>query len=145
MSTFTSDAAVRMAGIDLPPVKVKPFVDIEVLSAIEAEILEDSYVYVHCYLDSDVRDMLIRIWRTTFLVDRNSGSRSKLVHAENVSFAPMWTMVPDGKNYNFLLIFSSLPKSCTHFDLIEEVPSSGGFHITNIQRNTRDVYHIDIR
>lgn len=145
MSTFTSDAAVRMAGIDLPPVKVKPFVDIEVLSAIEAEILEDSYVYVHCYLDSDVRDMLIRIWRTTFLVDRNSGSKSKLVHAENVSFAPMWTMVPDGKNYNFLLIFSSLPKSCTHFDLIEEVPSSGGFHITNIQRNTRDVYHIDIR
>lgn len=145
MSSLSSDAAVRMAGIDLPPVKVKPFVDIEVLSAIEAEILEDSYVYVHCYLDSDVRDMLIRIWRTTFLVDRNSGSRSKLVHAENVSFAPMWTMVPDGKNYNFLLIFSSLPKSCTHFDLIEEVPSSGGFHITNIQRNTRDVYHIDIR
>ncbi len=145
MSTFSSDAAPRMAGIELPPVKVKPFLDIEVLSAIEAEVLEDSYVYVHCYLDNDVRDMLIRIWRTTFLVDRNSGSRSKLVHAENVSFAPMWTMVPDGKTYNFLLIFSSLPKSCTQFDLIEEVPSSGGFHISNIQRNTRDVYHINIR
>ncbi len=145
MTTFSSGAAVRMAGIELPPVKVKPFVDIEVLAAVEAEVLEDSYVYVHCYIDSDARDMLIRIWRTTFLVDRNSGSRSKLVHAENVSFAPLWTMVPDGKNYNFLLIFSSLPKSCTQFDLIEEVPSSGGFHISNIQRNMRDVYHINIR
>lgn len=126
------------------PVKVKPFIDVDVLTAIESEILEDSYVYVHCYIDNNDKDMLIRIWKTTFLVDMNSGTRAKLVHAENVSFAPMWTMVPDGITYNFLLVFSSLPKSCTHFDLLEEVPTSGGFHVKDIQRNKKDVYHVDI-
>lgn len=133
------------ADVTFPPVKTKPFIDVEVLAAVEAETLEDSYVYVHCYIDSDVKDMLIRIWKTTFLVDKNSGARAKLLHAENVSLAPLWTMVPDGKQFNFLLIFPSLPKSCSHFDLIEEVPTSGGFHIANIQRNMRDVYHINIR
>jgi hypothetical protein len=128
-----------------PPVKVKPFIDVDVLTAIESEMLEDSFVYVHCYIDNNDKDMLIRVWRTTFLVDQNSGTRARRVHAENVSFAPMWTMIPDGGNYNFLLVFSCLPKSCTQFDLVEEVPTSGGFHITNIHRNLKDVYHVDIR
>jgi hypothetical protein len=144
MTTSSSDVTAKKGFIAEPPVRIKPAIDIQVLSAIEAEILEDSYVYVHCYLDNDAKDMLLRIWRTTFLVDMNSGSRSKLMHAENVSLAPLWTMVPDGITYNFLLIFSSLPKSCTQFDLIEEVPTSGGFHIQNIQRNMKDIYHINI-
>lgn len=145
MTTYPLNANLRNGLIAEPPVKIKPAIDFQVLAAIEAEVLEDSYVYVHCYLDNDAKDLLIRIWKTTFLVDMNSGTRSRLVHAENVSFAPMWTMVPDGVTYNFLLIFSSLPKSCTQFDLIEEVPTSGGFHICNIQRNLNDVYHINVR
>jgi hypothetical protein len=139
------NVTTNKAGILLPPVNVKPFIDTDVLSAVAAEMLEDSYVYVHCNIDSDAKDMLIRIWRTTFLIDRNSGTRSKLIHAENVSFAPLWTMVPDSRNYNFLLIFSALPKCCKMFDLYEEVPTSGGFNIQNIQRNMNDVYHINIR
>lgn len=145
MTTYPLDNHLKNALLPEPPVKIKPAIDFQVLASIEAEVMEDSYVYVHCYLNNDVKDMLIRIWKTTFLVDDNSGCRSKLVHAENVSMAPMWTMVPDGVRYNFLLVFSSLPKSCTTFDLIEEVPTSGGFHIPNIQRNMKDVYHIDIR
>jgi hypothetical protein len=145
MTSLPIDLTSNKGLITPPPVKFKPSIDIQVLSSIEAEIMEDSYVYVHCYLDNDAKDMLIRIWKTTFLVDMNSGCRSKLIHAENVSFAPMWTMIPDGTHYNFLLIFSSLPKSCTQFDLIEEVPTSGGFHIPNIERNMKDVYHINLR
>jgi hypothetical protein len=135
----------KKADIELVPVKVKPLIDTEVLSAIQADMLDDSYVYVHCHIDSDAKDMLIRIWRTTYLVDRDGGTRSKLIHAENVSFAPMWTMVPDSRNFSFLLIFSSLPKSCMQFDLVEEVPTSGGFHVGNIHRNLNDVYHLTIR
>jgi hypothetical protein len=145
MTTYPLNVTLRNGLIPEPPVRIKPAIDFQVLAAIEAEVLEDSYVYVHCYLDNDAKDMLIRIWKTTFLVDQNSGTRAKLVHAENVSFAPMWTMVPDGVTYNFLLIFSSLPKSCTQFDLIEEVPTSGGFRIHDIHRNMNDVYHINIR
>jgi hypothetical protein len=133
------------APIQEPPVKTKPSVDIDTLHAIDAETLEDSYVYVHCYFRNSHKDMLIRIWRTTYLLDRGSGSRSKLVHAENISFAPVWTQIPDGKTYSFLLIFSALPKSCKLFDLVEDIPQAGGFFIENIARNQSDVYHIDLK
>lgn len=133
------------APVPEPPVKTKPSVDIDTLQAIDAETLEDSYVYVHCYFQNKHKDMLIRIWRTTYLVDRSSGARSRLVHAENISFAPVWTQIPDGKTYSFLLIFSALPKSCKLFDLIEDIPQAGGFFIENIARNQTDVYHIDLK
>lgn len=88
--------------------------------------------------------MLIRIWKTTFLVDRISGTRSKLIHAENISMAPVWTQIPDGREYSFLLIFSGLPKSCKQFDMVEEIAEPGGFLVRNISRNDTDVYHIDV-
>jgi hypothetical protein len=126
------------------PVETKPNVDIEVLTSIDPMILEDSFVYVHCHFENNQRDMLIRIWKSTYLVDKNSGSRSKLIHAENISFAPIWTLIPDNVSYSFLLIFSALPKSCQSFDLIEDIPQPGGFLVKNINRNESDVYHIDI-
>jgi hypothetical protein len=145
MTTHPLNVTTKNGLIAEPPVRIKPAIDFQVLAAIEADMQEDSFVYVHCYLDNDAKDVLLRIWKTTFLVDLNSGTRAKLVHAENISIAPMWTMVPDGVTYNFLLIFSSLPKSCSQFDLVEEVPTSGGFHIPHISRNTNDIYHLNIR
>ncbi len=127
-----------------PPVIAKPYVDPETLTLISADSLEDSYVYVHCHFKNLWSDMLIRIWRTTYLIDTSSAARSKLIHAENITYAPRWTMIPDGMNYTFLLIFSALPKSCSHFDLKEEISQPGGFFIQNITRNEQDVYHIDV-
>jgi hypothetical protein len=117
------------------PDQVKPAIDVEVLESISAETLQDGYVYVHA---------LIRIWKTTFLIDRVSGSRSKLIHVENISFAPVWTMIADQRTHTFLLIFEALPKSCKVFDLVEEITQPGGFHVENIHRNPTDVYHIDL-
>jgi len=126
------------------PIPTRPDVETEVLTSIDPSVLDDSYVYVHCHFQNDGLEMLIRVWRTTFLVDRDSGARSELVHAENISFAPQWTLIPDGKTYTFLLIFSSLPKGCTQFDLIEEIPQPGGFVVQDIPRNQQDVYHVDV-
>ncbi len=125
-----------------PPVKVKPSVDDKVLTSIELSVLDDSYVYVHCSFDNMWREALIRIWKTTFLIDRASGAKSGLVHAENISVAPLWTVIPDNCIHNFILIFSALPKSCSSFDLVEEIPQPGGFVVKAIQRNARDVYHV---
>jgi hypothetical protein len=130
--------------VEEPPVKVKPQVDVEVLSSIAPATLDDSFVYVHCYFNNSFKDMLIRIWSTTFLIDSTSGVRSKLIHAENISLAPMWTRIPDGQTYSFLLVFEGLPKSCKQFDLIEDIPQPGGFDVRNISRNVTDVYHIDL-
>ena len=126
------------------PAKTRPEVEVETVTATETTVLEDSFVYVHCYFHNTYKDMLIRIWKTTFLIDRASGTRSQLVHAENISIAPLWTQIPDNKTYNFLLIFSGLPRSCQFFDLVEEISQPGGFLIENISRNETDVYHIDL-
>lgn len=122
---------------------VKPVVDIETLES-NPQLLEDSFVYVHCHFDNPSDDMLIRIWRTTFLIDRASGVRSQLLHAENISYAPQWTIIPRKGDFTFLLIFGGLPKSCAVFDLVEEIAQPGGFFVKDIRRNETDVYHIDI-
>ena len=127
-----------------PPVKAKPFVDMEVLASIHPELLNDAYMYVHCHFENSDEDMLIRIWRSTFLVDRSSASRAELVHAENITYAPQWTLVPDHQPFSFLLIFARLPKSCTLFDLLEDIPQSGGFFVRDIVRNESDVYHVNL-
>ena len=135
---------VRAGGIQDPPVKTKPEVGSEVLASIDPSTVEDSFVYVHCYFENQSDDMLIRIWRSTYLIDRASGSRSELVHAENISYAPMWTMIPKKGTFSFLLIFSALPKDCLVFDLVEDIPQAGGFYIQGVKRNELDVYHVDI-
>lgn len=139
MNLLFSGPAVKEA-----PPATKPAVDIETLTSIDPTVLEDSFVYVHCYFDNVYKDMLIRIWQSTFLIDKASGSRSKLVHVENISIAPVWTQIPNGVTYSFLLIFNALPKSCQVFDLLEDIPQAGGFFVEGIQRNQTDVYHINI-
>lgn len=114
------------------------------MTVTETETLEESHVYVHCYFDNPHADMLIRIWKTTFLIDKGSGARSELIHAENISYAPQWTLIPDRSRFHFLLIFAALPKTCVLFDLLEDIPQSGGFYIADIQRNQKDVYHVTI-
>jgi hypothetical protein len=117
---------------------------VETIVAEETVVLEQSHVYVHCYFNNTVKDMLIRIWKTTFLVDKTSSHRSRLVHIENISYAPQWTIIPENKLYQFLLIFDALPKGCEIFDLLEDIPQPGGFFIADIMRNKKDVYHVYI-
>lgn len=120
----------------------KPEVLTETLTTTETLVVEEGHVYVHCYFNNTHTNMLIRIWKSTFLIDQASGSRSDLIHTENISYAPEWTMVPDNKLFHFLLVFSALPKSCVLFDLLEDIPQSGGFNVKSIQRNEQDVYSV---
>jgi hypothetical protein len=123
---------------------LKPEIGTEVLTSIDPNSLTDSYVYVHCHYQNEYDEMFIRVWRSTFLIDRTSDSRAQLVHAENISYAPQWTFIPGKQLYTFLLIFSSLPKDCKVFDLVEDIPQAGGFHVSGIARNGQDVYHVTI-
>lgn len=130
--------------IENPPVIAKPSIDTDILFSIHPELLNDSYIYIHGHVKHKAQEMLIRIWQSTFLIGKNSSCRSALVHAENITYAPIWTVVPENFAYHFLLIFASLQKDCRLFDLVEEIPQPGGFYFGNIQRNDTDVYHIDL-
>ena len=125
--------------------EVKPFIDIdektkkELLTQVEEQVM----VILQCSF-STPRTVGIRIWSSSYLEDQETGSKSQLLHALNITCAPSWELVMGGTTKRFILIFSSLPKTCQIFHFIEEVPDSYGFEIYGIKRNTSDVYNVSI-
>jgi hypothetical protein len=142
MPDFQSPNAVTSTEQEVtlvPTVKIDPRIKDEVLSQVE----EQGMVIVHCSYKSPI-DSGIRIWATTVLIDKASGDRSTMHHAENITVAPTWTLISAGKIFRFTLIFAPLSKSCDFFDLLEDIPEAGGFFVQNIKRNKSDVYNVVI-
>ena len=120
----------------------KVTIDPELKNAIQTLVEEESQVIIHLHLHfTDFNT--IRIWKSTFLLPHNNGEKIYLVHADNISFYPEWTICRAGETV-CTLIFKGLPKDCSVFDMVEEIPEPGGFYIPNIQRNNSDVYHLEI-
>jgi len=117
-------------------------IDPELKETIKTLVEEESQVIIHLCLNSSSQGRM-RIWKSTFLIPKHSGKKSQLVHSENIGIYPNWSPCVKGKNY-CILIFKGLPKDCSVFDLIEEIPEPGGFIIYNIPRNNSDVYHLEI-
>ncbi|MCC2590963.1 hypothetical protein [Chryseobacterium sp. MFBS3-17] len=125
--------------------KPAPVIAPEIVEELRILPVEEKQVIIHCCFPAEAAlGSLIRIWPSTFLVDEVSGSRSRLVHAENISFTPMWTEVPPFRDYWFTLIFEGLPADCKQFDLQEMIAEEGGFFVQNIRRNQTDVYRVRV-
>lgn len=123
----------------------KPNIAAEILEMLSPKVAEEKQVIVHCcYPATFVFGSLIRVWQSTFLIDKNSGHRSHLIHQENISLFPYWTEVLPFKDHWFTLVFSGLPADCEVFDLQEIIPEEGGFHVKDIKRNSSDVYRLNI-
>ncbi len=133
-----SEEKIKTAPVVQPATEL----DEETRKSLLSQSDNEGQVIVHCSYYSMGESL--RIWKTTFLTDRDSGHRSRLLHAENITFYPEWTEVPRGTTARFTLVFSKLPKGCKTFNLIEDIPQPGGFHIRNIQRNKEDVYRVRI-
>jgi hypothetical protein len=123
---------------------VKIEIDTEMLLEFARASEEKSQVIVHVTMPPQYGDFNIRIWRSTFLLSRNSEHKSRLLHAENISIAPIWTEVHPLKPYTFTLIFEGLSKEVLLFDLAEIIPQPGGFFYPSILRNNQDIYHITL-
>lgn len=96
---------------------------------------------VHCKYFGQIGDG-VRIWKTTFLIEKPSGTKRKLIHTENITMYPHWTVLEKSGSFTFTLYFEGLSKSCTSFDLFEMIPQEGGFKVNNITRNKSDVYQV---
>lgn len=118
--------------------------DKQILEDIANKADTEKQVIVHCIYKSLPFDSLIRIWKTTYLRDKGSSHKSKLLTAHNITVFPTWMQVTGGRNSKFTLVFSALPKECTSFDLYEDIPEGGGFYSGLINRNKSDVYSVDI-
>ena len=101
---------------------------------------EERQTIIHCIYNPM---NAVRIWPSTFLVEKESGRRVNLITAFNISFAPEWTFAYNGNN-KFTLIFEGLSKGCTMFDLMEIIPLPDPFVVRNIQRTKSDVYTIRV-
>ena len=87
----------------------KVTIDPELKNAIQTLVEEESQVIIHLHLHfSDFST--IRIWKSTFLLPHNNGGKINLVHADNISFYPDWTICRTGETV-CTLIFKGLPNS----------------------------------
>lgn len=130
---------------EIPDIKTKPKVKIdqELLEKSKVQIETEQQVVVHIRLQLEVLPSLIRIWPNTFLICGNTHSKSKLLNADRISFAPMWTTI-DRKTYRFTLIFEGLPRECAFFDLVEELDTLDRFEYYGIARNQSDIYYLNL-
>ena len=126
-----------------PTVKPSVKLDEKLKDELLAQIQEESMAVVHCSYTAEF-EVGIRIWNSTVLIDQGSGSRSRMLHAFNITIAPMWMLLEAGTTARFTLTFSPLPKTCEVFTLFEDIPEDGGFLIKDIKRNESDVYHVSI-
>ncbi len=133
-----------MSIIEIKRPRRKPanLTDPELLVDMLQQTEESGQVIVHVTYPPAEHEILLRIWRSTYLISRTSTHKSRLLHVENISIAPIWTPVKAGINFNFTLIFEALPKDVFVFDLAELIPQSGGFFYSSIVRNNEDVYRI---
>lgn len=123
--------------------KSKKIVKTEPVAEKEYEFEEEKQIFVHCRCDlHGCKYSRIRIWRTTYLMDKGSECRSNLLFAFNISYYPIWDIIPLNRSKSFTLVFGPLPKSCKIFDLIEVTDDSGAFVSYGIPRNGEDVYYL---
>jgi hypothetical protein len=105
----------------------------------KTQVSKERQTIVHCVYNPEAA---VRVWPTTFLVEKETGRRAKLITAFNISFAPTWTF--GNKNNQFTLVFEGLSKGCTMFDLVEDIPLPDPFVVKNIPRNKTDVYTVNV-
>ncbi len=104
---------------------------------------KESQVIIKCSYKATYDGESIRISKSTFLVPHGYNLyTSRLIYAHNISMYPEWTLLKAGAEFNFTLVFSSLPKDCKSFDLIENIATSGAIIIRDIQRNDTDIYNL---
>lgn len=88
------------------------------------------------------KDEKLRIWPTTYLIDKSTNTKHKLLNANGISIYPEWSILKKGETFS--LIFEKLPPECSTFSLVEEIPESDGFLVENIKRNNSEFYEIEI-
>jgi hypothetical protein len=118
----------------------KKIVEAELLEELSQQVEEQGQVVVNIVYPPQQFEFAVRVWRSTFLFSKSSDHKSKLVHADNISIAPVWTEVAPFVQFTFTLYFEGLPKDVLMFDLIENIPQPGGFFFQSIVRNEMDVY-----
>lgn len=102
------------------------------------QVFEQKQVIVRC---TSKHTIDIRVWPIqTYLLCHQTKTKSKLLFFDGILAAPDWKQMLKGQE--FLLVFEGLPKACTSFLLIEDIPYEGNFFVPTMKRNGLDVYDV---
>lgn len=122
---------------------VQPKIEIEeaLLVAAQDRTQEENQVIIHFQVSVQNPPLGIRIWKSTYLIPHSGNEKAALLHVDGISKAPRWTGIM-GNHHSFTLIFEGLPKDCSSFDLVEDIPSPYRLTYMGITRNQTDVYNL---
>ena len=73
-------------------------------TAEETSVQPREPVVVHVRVPAYTTEM-VRVWQSTFLLDRDSNHTSRLVSFEKISLYPHWTKIDYTRPYVFTLVF----------------------------------------
>ena len=81
----------------------------------------------------------------TYLINRQSNDRLKLIYAENIPYAPHRYFFRNSNDcLNFTLLFQKIPETWQTFCLYEETNLGDGFFVAEVPKNKSGVYQIRI-
>jgi len=115
-----------------------------ILSALELE----SQTTLHCKIrgaEIYQHGGFANINPNTFLINRQSNERLKLLHAENIPYAPHRYIFRHPNDFlYFTLLFQKIPETWTTFCLYEETAFGDGFFVGEVPKNKSGIYRIRI-
>ena len=115
--------------------------------ALEAQQAE-AQTLIHCsYVSQDKykNGGWVNIYKSTFLVNPDTKDMLALAQAYNVPVSPARHYFKEaGQLKQFTLLFPQVPKHWKRFHLLEVADKGGGFRVTDITRNDRGVYQVQL-
>ncbi len=99
-------------------------------------------VIVHCTIAAEASPGSFFIRRATALVDHATKRTYPLLHTAGIRHEMPDVVKVAGRPLHFTLYFAGLPRSCTHFDMVERTTDAFAFTVRNMERNARDVYRV---
>ena len=121
------------------------------LRRVENLNLQQNQVMIHMTYRAKENGDAIRIWRSTWLEEDTAEESASLyvpriIHVENISFAPTWTRLRKNEVRKFTLIFTGLSKECSEFSIHEKPRSviGSGLFVDGFKRNNTDVYQCSL-
>lgn len=128
----------EMSIISKPMVEVIP----------DTQIEESGYTYLHCDYTTSPKFAFgwwVNIYKTSYLICRQTGESLNLVDAINIPLAPnRYYLKKFGDSLQFVLVFPLVPKHWTKFDFIERCDGKIGLKALNIIRNNTGVYKVSV-
>lgn len=106
-------------------------------------IPEEAQTIFQCKYSATKSSSTLNIYSTTYLINRLTGARLKMLSAFNIPYAPykhdFYTV---GECLDFILIFPPLPEGWDQFDLVEISRVDDPLECLGLQRNCSGVYQL---